>query len=145
MASRTFDFDKPISEDTLQQLFRAVLRAFCTSNLAPRPIVTELASRKRDDDASSPLTQTSTWGSLQTGYRKTMVAQADAPTECYHTSLRYETYGLPNGILAEYEFRGQSPWTDPDCETGRGRLTVTADGAERLPELEVLVRGQLGL
>lgn len=142
MAIRMYEFTKPIADDRLQALFRALLKELAKGPAGQRPLVTEFSGRRQEDQY--PLTTTSTWGSSTSGYRKTMIATADPRTESYVTSLRYETYGLPAGLRVEYEFSGKSPWTDPEAETGQGRLILSSDADEALAAVATLVEGTLG-
>lgn len=137
MAIRTYDFTRPIADDRLQALFRALLKELAKGPAGPRPISTQFSGRREED--LYPLSTMSTWGSPTSGYRKTMIATADPRTETYITSLRYETYGLPEGVRVEYEFSGKSPWTDPEAETGQGRLTLSSDAEEALTTIVALV------
>ncbi len=142
MPSRTFEFQRPIPDDRLQTLFRQALKELAAGSPNPRPIVTELSGRREDD--RYPLSTTAVYGSPQIGYRKTMVATTDPETESYLTSLRFETYGLPNGVGITYEFSGRSPWTDPEADVGAGKLVLVGDAAETLTSLEALARKSLG-
>lgn len=139
---RTYEIAKPIPDDRLQQLFRSLLKQFSTGAPNPRPYSTEVEGRREQDHY--PLTATSVYGSPQSGFRKTMAATTDPATESYLTSLRYETYGLRDGIKVEYEFTGKAPWTDPEAEAGSGRLIVTGDSSGLEELVTTSVGGHLG-
>ncbi len=137
MSSRTYEIEKPIPDDRLQALFRGLLKEFAPGAPSARPYSTEVEGRREQDNY--PLTPTSVDGSPQSGYRKTMSATTDPASESYLTHLRFETHGLREGIKVEYEFGGKAPWTDPETESGCGRLIVTGadSGLDELVRLAV--------